>query len=60
MMRDEEVRTQLVAAIHARTDPALAKVLTKIDSSLVGCKDAAEQARKGMERLLQPAIIVPQ
>lgn len=60
MMRDPELRKQLGEAIKARMDKPLAKALSRIDTALVGCPNAAEQMRKGMDRLLQPAVVVPQ
>jgi hypothetical protein len=58
MMRDPALRAELAAAIKARQDPAIAKLMSKMDTALVGCKNAAQQARLGLDRLMQPAIIV--
>jgi hypothetical protein len=60
MVRDPELRRQLGEAIKARMDKPLAKALSRIDTALVGCPNAAEQMRKGLDRLLQPAVVVPQ
>lgn len=60
MMRDPALRAQLAEAIKARQDRGIAKAMSRIDTALVACPQAAEQAKKGLERLLQPAIAVPQ